>query len=111
LPVIIGAAFGLLAFSHLLSWIFKKYKNQTISLLTGFMMGSLLLLWPWKEEVYSLSDAGEIILTRSGEKLLEGYNFLIPDFSTGSTWFAIACIVIGFLTIFIIEYTASRKNV
>ena len=49
LPVVIGAGFGLIAFSHFLSWIFLKYKDQTIAILTGFILGSLGVLWPWKE--------------------------------------------------------------
>ena len=46
IPVGVGAVVGLLAFSHILSWIFKRYKDQTISLLTGFILGSLSILWP-----------------------------------------------------------------
>lgn len=109
-PVIIGAVFGLLAFSHILSWIFKKYKDQTISVLTGFMLGSLLILWPWKTDVYSLDQNGENILTHSGEVQLEGYQFLFPDFSSGETWLAIFCIIIGFMSIFVMERIASDKK-
>ena len=75
LPVVIGAIAGLLAFSHLLSWIFKKYRNQTIALLTGFMAGSLFILWPWKTEIHSYDSMGNVLLNRSGEPILEGYNY------------------------------------
>jgi len=53
LPVILGAGFGLLAFSHFLSWIFKRFRDITISLLTGFILGSLSILWPdgFKQEI------------------------------------------------------------
>jgi len=51
LPVGIGAIGGLIAFSHLLSWLFKKYKDQTIGALTGFIMGSLGIIWPWKNAI------------------------------------------------------------
>jgi len=51
LPVAVGAAFGLLAFSHLLSWLLRRFYDSTMALLTGFIMGSLGILWPWKEEV------------------------------------------------------------
>lgn len=111
IPVVIGAGFGLLAFSHLLSWIFKKYKDQTIALLSGFMLGSLLILWPWKNEVYSVDLAGNILTSRSGDNLLEGYEFLMPDFSLTQTWFAIACVLLGFLTIFLIEFFAKTKKI
>lgn len=43
-----GCILGLLSFSHLLSWTFKHYKNATLSLLSGFMLGSLNKVWPWQ---------------------------------------------------------------
>lgn len=45
-----GAVVGLIAFSHFLSWLLKKYYTQTIALLAGFMVGSLVKVWPWKAE-------------------------------------------------------------
>lgn len=45
----LGAAFGLLAFSRLLSWLLHHYKSAMFALLTGFMAGSLLKVWPWKQ--------------------------------------------------------------
>ena len=110
IPVIIGAGFGLLAFSHLLSWILKKYRDQTIAMLSGFMLGSLLILWPWKNEIYSMDQAGNILLSRSGKNLLEGYEFIMPDFSLNLTWIAIVCVVAGFLTIFLIELLAKKTK-
>lgn len=110
LPVAIGAIAGLLAFSHLLSWIFKSYKDQTISVLTGFMLGSLLILWPWKEEIFSYDIHGQHILNRSGEFIREGYRFLLPDFYEGQTWFAFICIIFGLLSIIAIELIAKRKK-
>ena len=44
----IGCIVGLLSFSKLLSWMFKKYHDLTIALLTGFLIGSLNKIWPWK---------------------------------------------------------------
>lgn len=43
----LGCVIGLLAFSHLLSWLLKKFYDATICLLSGFMLGSLLKVWPW----------------------------------------------------------------
>lgn len=52
LPIIVvfasGCGIGLLAFSRVLSWMFTNYSNQTLSLLMGFMLGSLNKVWPWK---------------------------------------------------------------
>lgn len=44
-----GALFGLLSFSHLLKWLLDKYQPLVLSLLCGFLLGSLVKVWPWKE--------------------------------------------------------------
>ena len=44
-----GVITGLLSFSHLLKWLFKNYKNTTLAILTGFILGSLNKIWPWKQ--------------------------------------------------------------
>lgn len=44
----VGCAVGIISFSHVLSWLLKKFYMQTIALLSGFMIGSLLKVWPWK---------------------------------------------------------------
>jgi putative membrane protein len=44
----IGCAIGIVCFSHFLSWLLKKFYMLTIALLSGFMLGSLLKVWPWK---------------------------------------------------------------
>ena len=49
IPFAIGAVAGLLAFSHALSWIFKKYPDITIALLTGFILGSIPVIYPWRD--------------------------------------------------------------
>lgn len=52
IPVLIvfaaGACVGIVCFSHILSWLLKKFYMLTIALLSGFMLGSLLKVWPWK---------------------------------------------------------------
>ena len=45
----IGAIVGLLSFARLLKWMFKNYKNATLAILTGFILGSLPKIWPWKK--------------------------------------------------------------
>lgn len=46
---ILGCVGGLMAFSRVLSWMFHHHKNTTLALLTGFMIGSLNKVWPWKD--------------------------------------------------------------
>ncbi|MBK7620315.1 MAG: DUF368 domain-containing protein [Flavobacteriales bacterium] len=53
LPIIavfaVGCVFGLMAFSRLLNWMFTRHHDLTVASLTGFLLGSLTILWPWKE--------------------------------------------------------------
>jgi len=47
----LGAVVGLLTFSKILKWFFIKYRNLTLAILTGFIIGSLNKIWPWKEVI------------------------------------------------------------
>jgi len=61
IPIILiflsGAAIGIVAFSNLLSWMLAKYHNITIAVLTGFMVGSLNKVWPWKVSVQPMVES------------------------------------------------------
>jgi putative membrane protein len=46
--VVIGAAVGIVTVAQLLSWLFKRYHDATIAVLTGMLLGSLRKVWPWK---------------------------------------------------------------
>lgn len=60
----LGAAIGIVTFAQLLGWLFKRYHDFTVALLTGFMIGSLRKVWPWKEVVeYITGSHGEMIPT------------------------------------------------
>ena len=57
---IIGCLAGLILFSKGLNWLFKNHKNITIAVLTGFLIGSLNKIYPWKEVLKSYTKhAGE----------------------------------------------------
>lgn len=66
----LGALTGLAVFSRVLSWTFKNYHNQTLALLTGFMLGSLNKIWPWRNpDVILDKESGELISTGVIERL------------------------------------------
>ena len=50
LVFLLGSIAGLVGFSNIIAWLFKKFKDQVLALLTGFILGSLLIIWPWKEK-------------------------------------------------------------
>jgi putative membrane protein len=107
-PVAIGAVAGLIAFSHFLSWIFKKFRDETLATLTGFILGSLVILWPWKTAIPRLDAAGNA-LYRNGKALIEGYSLFIPPPDVQALW-AVLIMLAGMATIWITEKLAAAKN-
>lgn len=101
--VAVGAIFGLLSFAKLLKWMFSHYKNITLGLLTGFILGSLNKIWPWKK-VLETKTFGEKIITVKEQNIspfaFDGDNQLL---------FAIIFAIIGFSVIFVLEKLASKK--
>ncbi|MBU3927370.1 MAG: DUF368 domain-containing protein, partial [Bacteroidetes bacterium] len=97
------------AFSHLLSWVFKRYRNETIALLTGFILGSVSILWPWKNKIFMLNDLGEVIL-KKGEPVVQKYECILPPSYNSEFWFALFFIFLGIMSIWIIELLAEKKN-
>ncbi len=110
LPVAIGAAIGLPAFSNVLSWVYKKFKDQTIASLTGFILGSLFILWPWKTEHYLLGENGLEVLNKDGEKIISGYERFFPQTLNLEVLLVIAFFIIGILSIWLIEHFATNNE-
>lgn len=60
----LGAVVGIVTFAQVLSWLFRRYHDLTVAVLTGFMLDSLRKVWPWKETLAYITDRhGEIIPT------------------------------------------------
>ena len=89
-----GCVAGLLSFSHVLSWMFQHYKTMTLSLLGGFMLGSLNKVWPWKQTIESVID-------RHGKEIPLVQNNIFPQtFETLNNqpafmWYAIMLMIFG----------------
>ncbi len=110
LPVVLGGIVGVIAFSHVLSWVYKKFKDQTIALLTGFILGSLSILWPWKQEILSTNSVGNLIL-KEGNPIVQGYNLILPDAFTTEVIIAIVLALLGFGVIALMEkYAGIQKE-
>jgi putative membrane protein len=110
IPVGIGAVAGLIAFSHVLSWVFKRFKDQTIAMLTGFILGSLSILWPWKEPLFLTDAAGDFIM-KHGEKVIARYSVVFPEQINTEVLFAVGLMILGVLSIVIVEKVAQSKPV
>ena len=110
IPVGIGAVIALVAFSRVLSWVFENYRDITISLMTGFILGSLMIIWPWKENIYYTDPTtGEFIL-KNGKEIISGYEWYMPDFSDGNTMIALAIAVAGGVLLLLMEKLAVQPE-
>lgn len=104
IPVLVvfaaGALIGIISFSHFLGWLLKKFYMQTIALLAGFMIGSLLKVWPWKNP-----------------GIVEGVDFPASPFTyeqiTGNSsyiGFSIIFAVVGIAIVLLIEILATKAQ-
>ncbi len=103
LTVALGAIFGLLSFARLLKWMFKNYKNLTLAILTGFILGSLPKIWPWKK-VLETKTFGEKVIPIA-EKNISPFAFE----GDNQVLFAALLAILGFSLIFILEKVASKE--
>ncbi|MGB5378979.1 DUF368 domain-containing protein [Muriicola sp.] len=101
--VFTGAVFGILSFARLLKWMFQHYKNITLALLTGFIIGSLSKIWPWKEVLTSKVFDGKTIPV-----LEKNVSPLSYEGDPQLLW-AILLAILGFLLIFMLEKLAAKK--
>lgn len=104
-----GAVTGIVSFSHLLSWLLKKHHTATVATLTGFMVGSLNKVWPWKETLETYTDSHGAV-----HPLVEAnINPAAFEQLTGTPsflWQAILLCIFGFVLIFGLEYLGEKLN-
>lgn len=93
---IIGALIGIISFSHLLSWLLKKFYNGTIVLLAGMMIGSLLKVWPWKHVLPSGVDRPLLPFGEHNYQIVTGFDPQILQ--------AVIFGLIGLALVFVIEF-------
>ncbi len=99
-----GAIVGLLSFARLLKWMFSRYKNGTLALLTGFIIGSLPKIWPWKVVLETEVFDGKEIPVRES-------NVFPWNYPAEAQWLAaLGLAILGFWLIFVLERVASRKT-
>ena len=108
LPFAAGAIVGLIGFSHILSWLFKRFRHQTIALLTGFILGSLSILWPWKKAVYLLQN--NQVVTKHGKPVVSYYEQILPTHFNTEFWLAILMMILGIVSIVWIEKVSGNNE-
>jgi putative membrane protein len=100
----LGAIVGIKVFSKILNWMFEHHKNIILSILTGFMIGALNKIWPWKEILQYRTN-------HHGEKIPFIEKSILPNhyFEDPQLGYAIVFMILGFLSIFILEKLSATK--
>ena len=97
-----GAGCGLLAFSRLLDWLLQRFRETTIAVLTGFLFGSLAVVWPWKRTLSWVEDSSGV--PRPVEQLpVLPREYLIQTGEDPSLLLCVALALAGFLTVLLID--------
>ncbi len=104
IPVGIGGVLGLLALGKALNWLFRRYHDLAVATLTGFVAGSLLLIWPWKTPVMEAFAAEDAVK----EKVV-GYQWHLPD-ATRETGLALGLMAAGAALVWGLERAGARKE-
>ena len=95
----VGAVVGIALFSRLLSYALKHARSVTLATLSGFMLGSLNKVWPWKQVVETYVDRHGVV-----KPLVE--TNVLPDVQV---WQGFALMVLGFAIVYVIEKISERK--
>ena len=93
LPFVLGAIVSIISFSHLLSWLMRDYRDSTLSVLAGFMLGSLPVVYPWKEPTPDMLD----------------YVFHLPNWNS-ELLIAVVMVALGAVSVYILELMARHTE-
>jgi len=116
----IGMIVGLFSFAKVMSWAFKNYHQKTLVLLTGFMIGALYKIWPWRlPELWLNKEDGNIYsgvlklaeIPAKNVKIITERLVLPQDYSIANpnTVIVIIAAIVGFLSVLILD-KSQKKN-
>lgn len=100
-----GCVTGLLLFSHVLSWTFKNFRNTTLAVLAGFMIGSIKKVWPWQNVMSTRVNS-------KGEEVPFIWQNVLPGQYEGEAM-VVACLVLlvlGFVAVLGLERLGQRTD-
>ena len=90
---LLGQTLCILLFSRLIKFLITTKKDNTFAVLSGFILGSLIYLWPWQNTTTNMNS--------ENNKLIDYLSY--PDFTTNADLYAIAMMIIGVLTMLGLE--------
>ena len=103
LPFGVGVVIGITGFARILSWLLHHYHQMTITLLVGFMIGSLRKIWPFKETLETMGD-------RHGDVVPILQRNVLPDFASSAFWISLGLCVAGFILIRVLDRLSDERN-
>jgi putative membrane protein len=104
-----GCVIGLVSFSQVLSVLFSRYRNGTLAVLTGFMMGSLAKLWPWKNTLsYHLKSDGTQIPIIQEPVLPQTYELIMNE--QANLMLAVGVALSGIVLVVLLDWVATRSE-
>ncbi|WP_336146208.1 DUF368 domain-containing protein [Marinobacter salarius] len=105
----VGCLVGLLSVARLITWAFHRYHDLVLALLTGFMVGALNKVWPWKETLsWRTNSAGQQVPLNEASVSPMGYAELTGDES--QLLLAITCAFAGLLLVLLVEWVGRKKQ-
>jgi putative membrane protein len=105
----LGCIVGLLSFSRVISWLLKHYHAITIAFLSGFMLGSINKIWPWKRVLsFRMSSSGvqQPFITEN----IWPHHYLAESGQESEFLIAILAFLVGVILVVGIERIAAYKQ-
>lgn len=99
----LGAGAGLICFSRLLHWLLHRFHQGTMALLTGFLFGSLAVVWPWKR-VLDWVEGGHGQLKPAQQLPVSPTEYLVATGQDPQLWFCLGLMLLGFALVWLIDY-------
>ena len=99
----LGCVAGLMLFSRLLSWLLSRFHGITLSVLTGFLAGSLVMVWPWRESTFTTSKGHADTLQLLAPSQ---YAQVVGDAQLPA---ALGLMIVGFVLVLLLEYAGGRR--
>lgn len=102
-----GCLIGLLSFSHVLSWLLKRFRDFALVFLTGLMLGTLPKLWPWKETIsWRTNSKGEQVPLI--QENLSPFNFESVTGQPSQLAIAVVLMLVGIGLVLALEKVAEK---
>lgn len=92
-----GAVVGITSFSRILSYALKHVRNITLAVLSGFMLGSLNKVWPWKEQITTVVDGHDLMIE----------NNILPNQYIVE---AVVLMLVGFFMVYFLEKLSMKVS-